>query len=93
MPPISFGKRQCFPNIATNALAERVGAALLMSCFTSFFPNTPMRFCGEYGLIGLPEITITATLAKFRRNTVSQSLTRPFAVIAQDKRQNVLRPV
>lgn len=91
MPSITFGKRQRFTHIPSQALAERVIPAFLMGSLAGLFPHTPMGFLGEHRLIGLPEVTVTGTLAKGGRDAMPQAPTGAFTMVANHKGQNMPR--
>src|SRR2546421_12779383 len=53
---IRFGKGQRLSNIPANSLAPRVVPSFDKGGFSWFFSDTPLGFCGEDLLRGLPEI-------------------------------------
>ena len=89
MPTSSFGKRQGVAHIACYPLTKRIVPAFLMSGFASLFAHAPMSFFRKHRRIRLPEVAITGTLTKGRRDSAPQPSTGPFTVVAKDTRDDV----
>jgi hypothetical protein len=53
-----FGKRECFSDGASGALAESIIPSFHMGGFARFFPHGFMGFFWKNGEVGFPEIGI-----------------------------------
>jgi len=92
MPTITFRKRQGFAHIPTKPLAESIVPAFDMSCLPGFFADTPMRFDRNDLRRRLPKIAETGTPPVGEGNPVPQPSTRPFAAVANHKRDDLACP-
>lgn len=72
MIAFGFGKGQGFANKATNALAERVIPAFLVSSLPRFLADTAMSTFWEDSLVSLPKIAVGATATVGTRNGIPQ---------------------
>jgi hypothetical protein len=91
MPPCRLGKRQRFPDVTGIPLTQRVVPAFHMGGFSGLFADAAVRFDREHGDIRLPEIADTDAGPIGLRNPLPQPTTGAFAVIANDKRNNLSR--
>ena len=92
MPPILFRKRQRLPNIARQALAERVVPTLHVRCFPGLFANALVRIRRKDGGIGLPKIAETPAAPIFQRKTLPEATAGTLAVIANDEGDHLTSP-
>ena len=92
MPAIIFRKRQCFTDIARQALTERIVPAFHVGGFARLFADRLVRVRGKDRRIRLPEITETPAAAIRERNSSPEASATPFAVIANDEGDNLTCP-
>ena len=70
---IRFGKGQRLSNIPANSLASRVVPSFDKGGFSWFFSDTPLGFCGEDLLRGLPEIAEGVAVFVVIRNVIPEA--------------------
>lgn len=92
MPPISFRKRQRLANVPRHALTQRVIPSFHMCRLSRLFADATVRFDREYGGIRLPEIAKTEASPILPRNPTPEPPTGAFAVVADDKGDDLARP-
>ena len=70
---IRFGKGQRLSNIPANSLASRVVPSFDKGGFSWFFSDTPLGFCGEDLLRGVPEIAEGVAVFVVIRNVIPEA--------------------